>query len=199
MNCTSPCELTSRSIQLLYAILWAASESLRNGQTTEVPGHLAAVEGLKLAFSLSIYTWQRRRARNETYQGLEQDEGQNLQDLSEGDQEAIASPVTYSSSTFIPGTIKSTIYVGIIAVLFSICRYFVRFTLSSYPELLAHIIFQVSAERQLVDPFALYLSIPIATFCSLIALHFAFSRTFTLLQWQAVLLQVGIKYLCQNT
>jgi hypothetical protein len=60
------------------------------------------------------------------YQGLEQDEGHNLQDLSEHDQEAVESPITYSPSTLIPGTLKSTIYVGIVAVLFSICRYFVR-------------------------------------------------------------------------
>jgi hypothetical protein len=90
-----------------------------------VPGHLVAVEALKLAFSILLYIWQRRNARGEFYQGLEQDEGQDLSDLSEQNQEAPEHPTGYSSSPLIPGTIQSTIYIVSIAALYCARNYFV--------------------------------------------------------------------------
>lgn len=115
-----------RSLQVLYTVLWAASEGLRHDQTIEVPGHLVVVEGLKLAFSLLLYTWQRRSANAEFYRGLEQDEGQNLEDLAEHTQDAIGSPIAYSPSPLIPGTLRSTVYVGLLAVSYITRGYFVR-------------------------------------------------------------------------
>jgi hypothetical protein len=200
------------TIQGCLLTLWILTEGIRNERLRDPwtslvsPGRSALLYAAKLAISLAIYAWQRRRAGAHAYSRFPKEGQDEEQALPNGqDRQTSSGQISPNATSWHSNRPSLRVWTG--QSIACICAVAALYVLRDHTVSQAYVFLrslltptQFSAAGRLSDPFAPYLVLPISTLFSIILLSLLFFRTFSALSWHGILLQVSsTPCMCRNS